>query len=73
MTEVARERIIQLEKIERITQAIVSYYSDVDLAAHLSALDDEGLTYSPDGVVRKVWINHKLVDAFSELRKELGL
>lgn len=56
-----------------MVRAIVSYYSDTDLAAHLAALDDEGLTYSPDGVVRKVWINHKLVDCFAELRKDLDL
>ena len=61
----------RLRQLERRVRAIVSYYDDDDLAAHLAAAVDGQPTYHPDGVVRPVWVNHKLVDSFRELRREL--
>jgi hypothetical protein len=61
----------RLRNLERRVRAIVGYYSPEDLAAHLAASLDGGPTYSPDGVVRGVWVNHKLVDSFRSLYVEL--
>lgn len=61
----------RLRNLERRVHAIVAYYDAADLAAHLAAAVDGGPTYSPEGTVRPVWINHKLVDTFRELRREL--
>lgn len=68
-----REEWIRLQKIERICRAIVSYNTNEDLAANLAAASDGGPTYSEEGVVRKVWVNHKLAASFKELREALGL
>lgn len=73
MTEISREELVRLQGIERRVKAVVGYYTDEDLASHVAAAVDGGPIYSPDGVVRKVWVNHKLAGLFRELRKEFGL
>lgn len=70
---VERDNYQKLRRLETRVRAIVAYYDDEDLAAHLTAAMDGGETYSTEGVVRKVWINHKLVETFRELREQLGL
>lgn len=62
---------MRLRQLERRLRALLGYYDPEDLAAHVAAAVDGGPTYHPDGVVRPVWINHKLVDAIRELRREL--
>lgn len=68
--ETLRE-LVRLRHLERRVKAIVGYYDPADLAAHLAAALDGGKTYDPDGVVRAVWVNHKLVDAFRSLYVDL--
>lgn len=62
---------MRLRTLERRLRAILGYYDAEDLAAHVAAAVDGGPTYDPAGVVRPVWINHKLVDTIRELRREL--
>jgi hypothetical protein len=72
--EVARERIVELTKIERRVRALWAYYTDEDLAAHLSlSVAEPETVITEETTVRKVWVNRKLVHAFTELRKDLGL
>lgn len=61
----------RLRNLERRVQAIVGYYTPEDLAAHVAAALDGGPTYDPAGVVRSVWVNHKLVDSIRSLYREL--
>lgn len=69
--EVHRE-IVRLRQLERRVQAIVGYYTPEDLAAHVAAALDGGPTYNlGEGVVRSVWVNHKLVDSIRSLYREL--
>lgn len=73
MTAPTRDELRRLAQLERRLRAIVGYYDDEDLAAHVAAAVDGGETNSEEGVVRKVWVNHKLVESIRELRRELGL
>lgn len=73
VVEIEVSELHRLKDLERRIRAVVGYYSNTDLAAHLAASQDGGEVYSPDGVVRKVWINHKLCAAFDQLREDLGL
>lgn len=70
---VERSEWIRLTSLERRLAAILSYYTAEDLAAHLAAAVDGEPIYSEDGVVRKVWVNHKLAGLFQELREEMGI
>jgi hypothetical protein len=63
--------LLRLRNLERRVKAIVGYYTPEDLAAHIAAALDGGKTYSFDGVVRSVWVNHKLVESFRSLYVEL--
>ena len=65
------DELIRLRQLERRVRAIVGYYQPEDLAAHVAAALDGGPTYHPDGVVRSVWVNHKLVDTIRALYREL--
>jgi hypothetical protein len=66
-----RLELRRLRNLERRVKAIVGYYAPEDLAAHLAAALDGGPTYSTEGVVRSVWVNHKLVDSIRSLYDEL--
>lgn len=70
---VARERLIELERIERKVRALCAYYTPDDLAAHLSLAVAGNEVINEAGTVQKVWVNRKLVDSFRQLRKDLGL
>jgi hypothetical protein len=67
----SRAELRRLTNLERRVKAIIGYYTPEDLAAHLAAALDGGETYNIDGVVRSVWVNHKLVDSFRTLYVEL--
>lgn len=70
---VPRERLIELEKLERKVRVLCSYYSEHDLAAHLSLACAGTDVINEDGTVQKVWVNRKLVASFRDLRRDLGL
>lgn len=70
---VPREKLIELEKLERKVRALCSYYSEDDLAAHLSIACAGTDVVNEDGTVQKVWVNRKLVTSFRDLRRDLGL
>lgn len=71
MVQVDPVEFVRLRHLERRVKAILGYYTPEDLAAHVAAALDGGPTYDPDGVVRSVWVNHKLVDSIRSLYREL--
>lgn len=73
MESVPRTELIRLRRLEIRFRAILSYYTDTDLANHLTALHDGGETDNFDKPVRPVWLNHKLVASFRSLQEEMGL
>jgi hypothetical protein len=71
-TSISDAEYLRLRNLERRIRAIVSYYSDNDIAAHVT-VETIGEEINSGNTVQKVWVNRKLVAAIGELRKELEL